>query len=446
MHSELTLAALYRLFDDQRVTRVFMKQLAPNDNSKNQIYLGEELSVLNVLPSAEFTEAKSASVKPGAANKQILKAKLQWMWVDSEGAFHAAPGAQIILYPQYPEVRLSGFLAGSSIKLSHWFQPNKCGRSVGRTLVLGVSGDTIYAYLAPPQSQVQRELAPIPVIARFGALTEIPIRSGDREIEVLNELRRIHLLGWITSKRLDRFKNILPCNSPNCGGYTLEAELGITPNGYSEPDFLGWEVKSFSVPSFARLDSQTITLMTPEPDGGMYQELGVESFMRRFGYADLQGRPDRINFGGRHQFGRQDPRTRLTLTLTEFDVGSGTIKDVNGGVALLHEGECAALWTYRKLIEHWKKKHDKAVYVPNQKNVGDEREYRYGPEVLLGRGTAFEMLLQSIMTGSVYYDPGIKMENASGLSPRIKRRSQFRIRSRDLKSLYGTLSKVSVGK
>jgi len=27
----------------------------------------------------------------------------------------------------------------------------------------------------------------------------------------------------------------------NRGGYTLEAELGITPNGYSEPDFMGWE-------------------------------------------------------------------------------------------------------------------------------------------------------------------------------------------------------------
>jgi hypothetical protein len=31
--------------------------------------------------------------------------------------------------------------------------------------------------------------------------------------------------------------------SSNCGGYTLEAELGATPNGYSEPDFMGWEIK-----------------------------------------------------------------------------------------------------------------------------------------------------------------------------------------------------------
>jgi hypothetical protein len=47
----------------------------------------------------------------------------------------------------------------------------------------------------------------------------------------------------------------MACEAPNCGGYTLEAELGITPNGYSEPDFLGWEVKQFGVANFARVNS-----------------------------------------------------------------------------------------------------------------------------------------------------------------------------------------------
>lgn len=52
---------------------------------------------------------------------------------------------------------------------------------------------------------------------------------ANNKADLINELLRIHQLGWIKSKRLDRFGNILDCEAPNCGGYTLEAELGITP-------------------------------------------------------------------------------------------------------------------------------------------------------------------------------------------------------------------------
>jgi hypothetical protein len=45
--------------------------------------------------------------------------------------------------------------------------------------------------------------------------------------------------------------------------------------------------------------------------------------------------------------------------------------------------------------------------------------------------------------GNIYYDPGIKMENAS-TNPKIKPRSQFRIVSRNLKSLYKTNELVDV--
>lgn len=37
--------------------------------------------------------------------------------------------------------------------------------------------------------------------------------------------------------------------------------------------------------------------------------------------------------------------------------------------------------------------------------------------------------------GNIYYDPGIKMEDAS-TKPKIKKRSQFRIKSQHLASLY----------
>lgn len=93
-------------------------------------------------------------------------------------------------------------------------------------------------------------------------------------------------MGWIDSKRLDRDGNILACNAPNCGGYTLEAELGIIPNGYSAPDFLGWEIKQFGVKKFTRINNAIITLMTPEPNGGIYKNEGIEYFLKHYGYAD----------------------------------------------------------------------------------------------------------------------------------------------------------------
>lgn len=430
---------------DKKVSRLFYKRLAANDNSKNQIYLGGELSVVNVLPSGDLIAQVSSSSKPGAAGKQRLKASLPLRWLNADGSFHVAPKSQLILYPQYPEVRMSGFLAGSAAQLGEWFDPNKKGRQLGRTLVFGVASDgNIYTYLALPGSLITREIENVKSVAIFGALREIALTDTSGVAELLEELCRIHRLGWIASKRLDAKHNVLPCVSPQCGGYTLEAELGITPNGYSDPDYLGWEVKSFSVTDFLRIDSKVITLMTPEPDGGYYKDSGVKNFIKKFGYPDVGGQVDRLNFGGTHFFGKRHHRTALELALTGYDPSSGKLIDVNGGIALIaSNGDCAALWTYAKLIDHWKKKHDKAVYVPAKSEHQPKRRYMYGADVLLGRGSDFESFLKAVAAGAIYYDPGIKMEDASGKQA-VKRRNQFRVKARNLESLYSTFEKVPV--
>ena len=41
------------------------------------------------------------------------KADVRFFWLDEE-VLHPAPNAQLILYPKYPEVRMSGFLMGCS--------------------------------------------------------------------------------------------------------------------------------------------------------------------------------------------------------------------------------------------------------------------------------------------------------------------------------------------
>lgn len=438
---QLSLDDLQRLMRDRGAEKVYCKPLAPNDNSKNQPYLGGDLSSLNILPAGPVELAVSVSRKPGAVGRKIFKAPLAFSWLTPAGQLVLAPFAQLILYPQYPEVRLSGYLKGAKVDLSEWMDPGKSGRAPGRYLCLGVRPDgQILAYLAVPSSVLSKQLARREAeLTRSGVFLELPVAGiGDAREELLARLREIHLLGWVKSRRLDSQGSELPCERPNCGGYTLEALLGIRPNGYAEPDFLGWEVKQYGVTSFASAASKAITLMTPEPDGGLYAAAGVATVLRRYGYEDRRGREDRLNFGGIHRVGAVTALTGLELALLGFDATAGKITDPAGGIALVTAGgEIAAQWSYDKLINHWKTKHNRAVYVPSMVRAEESgRAYRYGSRVRLCTGTDFYRVLNALTSGAIYYDPGIKMEKASSDMPVIKRRSQFRAKAGTIGSLY----------
>jgi len=56
------------------------------------------------------------------------------------------------------------------------------------------------------------------------------------------------------------------------------------------------------------------------------------------------------------------------------------------------------------------------------------------------------LLLNAVNEGKVYYDPGIKLEDASTSKPKTKKRSQFRVVSKDLPALYVTSRIVDVCK
>ena len=63
-----------------------------------------------------------------------------------------------------------------------------------------------------------------------------------------------------------------PCRAPQCGGFTLEADFGISKNSIAESDFLGWEVTQLAVENVDRLESaKPITTMTFGPAGGSYK-------------------------------------------------------------------------------------------------------------------------------------------------------------------------------
>jgi hypothetical protein len=184
--------------------------------------------------------------------------------------------------------------------------------------------------------------------------------------------------------------------------------------------------------------------MTPEPTGGYYKNEGVPAFIRRFGYADKRGRTDRLNFGGIHKVGIHHKSTRLAIRLLGYDIPKHQIVDASGSVQLVDEdGLVAASWSFTGLLKHWTRKHQKAVYVPSQCQKEPERKYCYGDKVRLAMRTDFLLFLRAMSEGVVYYDPGIKME-ASKRGAVVKRRSQFRVSSRNIPRLYETIETVNL--
>lgn len=425
----MNLQNLKSLFNDNGCTKVYIKKLSPNDNSKNQVYFGGNFEILNILPISEIKNEEA-----GDWNKERFKATINFSWVGEDGNLYPAPNAQLILYPKYPEVRFSGFLAKCQNAPSELMTQ----RLANRLLFFSVAKDgTILGYVTAPDSNLANEFANQDNITDHGVFKVIELpQVVNNKSKLIEELLRIHELGWIKSKRLDKYGNLVGCDAPNCGGYTLEAELGIIPNGYSEPDFLGWEVKQFGVANFARVNSAVITLMTPEPTDGIYKTEGAELFLRQYGYADKNGKEDRINFGGVHKTGARHPLTNLEMQLIGFDEESGKIRNTNGRISLVDiNGNETASWSFASMLLHWNRKHNQACYVPSLSDAGNGRQYQYGSNIILGTGTDFQLFLGQMANGNIYYDPGIKMENAS-TKPKIKKRSQFRIKSQHLPNLY----------
>lgn len=441
--SEVGLETVFSMLQDNGATEVLYKVLPRNANSKNQVYLGgTDLSQFGKIPSGAITAHTSVSKKSGA-QEAIFQAPLEFYWLGRQGEPYRAPEARLIFYPQYPEVRFSGFLKGCKNPPSKLWSKEKRGQEPGRILVLGVGcGERIFAMTLPPESPAANEIRAAEPHEMYGIFGILPMPRQDRKNGyrmLMRELCAIHRRLWVPSARLSPGGQSVPCNAPNCNGNTLESLLGIRSNGYSLPDYHGWEIKARQVHDVERPGSSTVTLFTPEPAGGAYIDEGVVEFIRRYGYPDTKGRDDRLNFGGIYRVGGMPHhRTGLRLALQGFDDASGRYVP-EGAIQLLDRNDrVAASWPFVKLMDHWKAKHAHAAFVPSQQRLAPVRQYRYGKDILLGEGAKFGLLLKAISKGRVYYDPGIKLERASGNQPKPKKRSQFRVASKDLPALYET--------
>jgi hypothetical protein len=455
------------------VSRIIYKKLSPNDNSKNQPYLAGHFTDIGFIPTGELISSASTSKKTSDPKRKVkFTAALNFHWLSLEGKAYKAPSTKLIYYPQFPEVRLSGFLQGCPIDMDGWMDPKKHGRAEGRVMFMGIRVDgAIFAYLALPGSRIAREIDEQAGFSLTGILYELPFsrQVGDqhvvREVQacyctadlfeqsggddtrqvLLKELLRIHLASPISSKKLDKGGIAKEYKAKNGGGYTLEAELGVVPNGIAEPDFCGWEIKQFGVKRFDLINSKALTLMTPEPDGGVYQDEGIHKFIHSYGYANARI-ADRYDFTGRHFSNEVCEKSGLTLILHGFDAGVKKMVDSDGCIGLLDKKDnFAASWSFAKLLNHWKRKHAKAAYIPSIASAlpSGLRAYSYSNSIRLCEGTDFNRLLSAVSDQKVYYDPGIKLEHAS-TRPKVKKRSQFRIKSRELDRLYYQLDIVDV--
>ena len=126
------------------------------------------------------------------------------------------------------------------------------------------------------------------------------------------------------------------------------------------------------------------------------------------------------------------------MELIGFDSKASSITDAEGTIALIDStGNVTASWSFAKLMDHWKRKHSQAVYIPCMRRTQSGiNEHYYGKDIEMGTGTNFEMILSAMYLGTVYYDPGIKLEHVSTDKPKIKRRSQFRVNHKHLNTLY----------
>jgi hypothetical protein len=415
--------------------------MAPNDNSKNQIYVGGDYDYQMKFPIGKIA-ADDSGIAGSVRNR--FKSELSFYWLDESGELNEAPKAQLIMYPKYPEVRLSGILQGCKKAPSKTI----ASRTPNRILLFGTTLDRkTIAYAVEPYTKLSNEIHDkFPPDEKI-LFHDIPLVNDKtaRKKKLIEKLKDIHNEDWLDSVRLDKDGETLPCNSPNCGGYTLEAMLGIIPNGKAEPDFLGWELKQYSVKSFDKPGkSHAITLMTPEPSIGMYHDSGAEAFIREYGYMDKNGKKDRMNFGGIYRCNSLTEITGLTIVLDGYDSKSGKILRPNGGIVLKNQhNEIIAGWPFTGLMKHWVRKHSNTAYIMSEVIKEPSRKYRFGNMVKLCENTEFSRFLKAFNEQAIYLDPALKLENMS-TKPKTKRRNQFRIKLKDISQLYEKVTDIDI--
>jgi hypothetical protein len=209
-----SLATLKKIMSARGAVRLYVKKLAPNDNSKNQPYLGGDFQALTIIPN------KGIVVNPKNKGDKYdhYKARLDMYWVDADNRICPAPSAQIILYPKYPEIRLSGFLQGCEFAPSE----SMSSRAPRRRMFLGVTNDgKVLGHVTGPENPIYREIEARQDLEPAGVFFKIPLTKADSDTrdKLIKALRKIHRAGWLESVKMGKNGVIHPYKASNGGGY-----------------------------------------------------------------------------------------------------------------------------------------------------------------------------------------------------------------------------------
>lgn len=430
---------------DQGVVRLVFKKLVKNNNDKQQIYIATDMAKVGFLPTGDVDAARSESSKLHPNGNAIFRSSMPLTWLSADGRRCSAENTKLIYYPQYPEVRISGFLEGCAMSPSDLLSRGRRGQEPGRILFLGVTEKgSVIGHAVAPENAIATEIGGEEYPAAHGVLKEVFLdaRIDSRKL-LIKELSRIHDAGWLESVKLTR-DGMQPYDKRNGIGYTLEAHLGVMPNGDAKPDFRGWEVKGSTVSSFQSKLSVNISILTCSPTGGLIRDIGWRKFVECFGYRNPEKPKGRIDFNGAHKYGIQNAKTGMTLGIQGYK--NKKIEDEDGGVIVTDsQGRILMKLHFAKFLEHWKTKHSNAAFVPGVCRLEPSRQYWFGREVKLATGTDFFRVLEAIKSGSVIYDPGCWV-NPMGerAKDRGHERHQIRVVPRQLASLYRKVEDLDV--
>ena len=389
------------------VKRLFLKRLSPRqDNEKNQIFLSTNSDGLVQALRGSLTAghtSTSTQKRMSEAGKEIDTFTVRWTWL-GDGPPSPAPNSKLLFYHQYPELRFSGFLAGSP-NAPDALRRQRLENYGERALIFGFNGQEVMGAVAaaPPRGSV--ELPEVKESSFSSVISEL-----DLTLDENTEARIKDLLGHIhPCVRLKRQgEKPLSFNGPQAAGYTLEALLGVATNSDPGPDINGFELKAFQ-------HSDTMTLMTPGADGGLVRSLGMRKFLQNHGTPGKDGTS--MRFVGVQRVGKISSRGRLLEMIGPPDqpglTESVDLTEVSSG-ALLEQ------WAGQRLSQHWLDKQNLTFYVAGIRDK--ETNTVVFTDYFRCEDTSPVRLMKALQEGKIYYDPAHTLK-----SEVLKTRSQWRV-------------------
>ncbi len=432
----------------EQLTEVLAKVLPRNANDKNQIYWSPDFHMLHSRFAFTFSERDFSTSRTklySDSKKRIPEGRFEsFEWLDNDGERHLAPNVKMLIYAQYPEMRLSGFkTANNEMPQSLSVEYTKEYGDEPRVLILARTRSAgAIGMMVIPHGELLEQIKSSQTVAPSKIIKLLYSSSGHTE-NLWLEMKEL-VEDWRPGCRLDTEGHELPFNGTQVCGYTLERALNIVPNASKDGDYQGIELKTHT--------RKKVTLMTPEPDMGDYSD-NFKDFMTTYGYKDSQGS---YRFTGLHRAGIRNSKTGLTLKVDCYEPKIPFSKQLASEIKVglfTDDGHLAAGWSLERLLNCWGAKHNETVYVSAMRRdtesvelieAGYKYEVKFGAKVTWCRETNAERLLRAIANGVIILDPAPKyVPSAPGQS---KRRSQWRVNDihKALTHLYENVSAVDL--